>query len=101
MPWNIFTPLTNDFIIKIIFVFITSFIVGAEREARRKIAEISTRTFVISGAMLFTFLSPMAYPTSPARLTAQIVTGIGFLGAEIILKFGKDQIMNLATAANI
>lgn len=98
---NIFTPLTNDFIIKIILVFIAGFIVGAEREARGKIAGISTHIFVIGGAMFFTFLSPIADPTSPARLTAQIVTGIGFLGAGIILKFGKDQIRNLTTAASI
>jgi putative Mg2+ transporter-C (MgtC) family protein len=52
--------------------------------------------------MIFTYLSAHADPTSSSRIAAQIVTGVGFLGAGIILKSELDQrITNLTTAASI
>jgi putative Mg2+ transporter-C (MgtC) family protein len=75
-------------------------IIGAERELRGKDAGISTHTMVIVGAMLFTFLSAQADPTSTSRIAAQVVTGIGFLGAGLILKKGAS-IKNLTTAASL
>ena len=75
-----------NFIIALSLSIIAGFIIGTEREARRKDAGVSTHTFVIVGAMLFTFMSLNADPTSTSRIAAQIVTGIGFLGAGIILR---------------
>lgn len=74
--------------------------IGAERESRGKDAGISTHVLVISGAMLFTFLSSMVDPASKSRIAAQIVSGIGFLGAGLILKEGAS-VKNLTTAASI
>ena len=51
--------------------------------------------------MLFTVLSLFADPNSPARIAAQIVTGVGFLGAGIILKGEEGKITNLTTAASL
>ncbi|MBI2666954.1 MgtC/SapB family protein, partial [Candidatus Woesearchaeota archaeon] len=62
---------------------------------------ISTHSFVIGGSMLFTILSLAADPSSPARIAAQIVTGVGFLGAGIILKGEEGKITNLTTAASL
>jgi putative Mg2+ transporter-C (MgtC) family protein len=76
-------------------------LIGAEREARGKPAGISTHCFVIGGAMLFTFLSLRIDPSEPARVAAQIVTGVGFLGAGIILHRGASKVANLTTAASI
>lgn len=74
--------------------------IGIERESRGKDAGISTHCFVIVGAMLFTFLSATVDPASKSRIAAQIVTGIGFLGAGLILKDGGT-VKNLTTAASL
>jgi putative Mg2+ transporter-C (MgtC) family protein len=77
------------------------FLIGAEREYRRKSAGIATQSLVIGGAMLFAYVSAIADPSSPARISAQIVTGVGFLGAGIILKGHGGRVRNLTTAASI
>src|SRR5512133_3314093 len=74
----------------------------AERESRGKPAGISTHCFVIGGSMIFTYLSAHVDPNSSSRIAAQLVSGIGFLGAGIILKSEADErITNLTTAAAI
>ncbi len=78
------------------------FAIGAERESRGKPAGISTHCLVIGGTAIFTFLSSVVDPNSTSRIAAQIVSGIGFLGAGIILKSEIDKkITNLTTAAAI
>jgi putative Mg2+ transporter-C (MgtC) family protein len=78
----------------------SGFIIGSERESRGKDAGISTHMLVIIGAMLFTFLSSVVDPASKSRIAAQIVSGIGFLGAGLILKEGGS-VKNLTTAASL
>ena len=52
--------------------------------------------------MIFTYLSAHVNPNSSSRIAPQLVTGVGFLGAGIILKSEVDQrITNLTTAASI
>ena len=69
------------------------------RESRGKPAGISTHCFVIAGFMIFTYLSAQVDPSSTSRIAAQLVTGIGFLGAGIILKSEADErVTNLTTA---
>jgi len=75
-------------------------IIGLERETRGKDAGISTHMLVIMGSMLFTFLSLRVDPESTSRIAAQVVTGIGFLGAGLILKDGTS-VRNLTTAASL
>ena len=78
------------------------FAIGAERESRNKPAGISTHCLVIGGAAIFTFLSSIVDPNSSSRIAAQIISGIGFLGAGIILKSESEKrITNLTTAAAI
>jgi putative Mg2+ transporter-C (MgtC) family protein len=79
---------------------LAGFVIGSEREMRGKDAGISTHTMVITGAMLFTFLSSIVDPASKSRIAAQIVSGIGFLGAGLIIKDGAN-VKNLTTAASI
>lgn len=93
-------PLTVVFLANLILSICLGSVIGAERELRGKDAGISTHTFVICGSMLFTFLSMSVDPFSESRIAAQIVAGIGFLGAGIILKDGSN-IRNLTTAASI
>lgn len=89
------------FLIKLLLSFVTGFIIGTERELRGKAAGTSTQCLVIGGAMIFTLLSGIADMNSPARIAAQVVTGVGFLGAGIILKSESGRVTNLTTAAEI
>jgi putative Mg2+ transporter-C (MgtC) family protein len=90
------------FLIDIGIVLGAGFPIGAERESRNKPAGISTHCLVIGGAMIFTFLSSLVDVNSSSRIAAQVVSGIGFLGADIILKSEVEKkITNLTTAAAI
>jgi putative Mg2+ transporter-C (MgtC) family protein len=91
-----------DFLIDLGLSLLAGFLIGAERESRGKAAGISTHCFVIAGSMIFTYLSAQVDPNSTSRIAAQLVTGIGFLGAGVILKSESDErITNLTTAAAI
>src|SRR5262245_28765240 len=100
MP-NWFTGLELEFAIKIGFCLVLGIVIGVEREMRNKPAGISTHCFVMAGACLFTFISTVADPNSPARIAAQVVSGVGFLGAGMILKSDNNTVRNLTTAAAI
>lgn len=95
-----FGPNEINLIIDLVLSFIAGFIIGVERESRGKDAGISTHTMVIIGAMLFTYMSSLVDPASKSRIAAQIVSGIGFLGAGLIVKDGA-KVKNLTTAASI
>ena len=98
---NLITGHETDFLIKLIICAIAGVLIGIERESRGKSAGISTHAFVIGGSMAFTVLSIFMDPNEPARIAAQIVSGIGFLGAGIILKESNGEVINLTTAASI
>ena len=100
MP-NILTGLELDFAIKLGLCLVLGLVIGVERELRNKPAGISTHCFVMAGACLFTFISIAADHNSPARIAAQIVTGVGFLGAGMILKSDDNTVRNLTTAAAV
>ena len=77
--------------------------IGLERERRDHPAGMRTHLLVSVGSATFTVLSIEAFAApgaDPARVAAQIVTGIGFLGAGAILK-GPGTIKGLTTAASL
>jgi putative Mg2+ transporter-C (MgtC) family protein len=90
-----------EFMIKLGVCLVLGTAIGVERELRNKPAGISTHCFVIAGACLFTYVSLAADPNSPARIAAQVVSGVGFLGAGMILKSDNNTVRNLTTAAAI
>jgi putative Mg2+ transporter-C (MgtC) family protein len=98
---NWLTGLEAAFGLKLILCLILGTVIGVERELRNKPAGISTHCFVMAGACLFTFVSTVADPNSPARIAAQVVSGVGFLGAGMILKSDSNTVRNLTTAAAI
>lgn len=100
MLYGFIGPLEIEFIIATVLAVAIGVAIGAEREIRGKDAGISTHTLVITGAMLFTLLSMIVDPASTSRIAAQVVTGIGFLGAGLILKEGAS-VKNLTTAASL
>ena len=75
-------------------------LIGAERELRRKSAGFRTNILIALGSAVFTIASiTLASPSGdPTRVAAQIVTGIGFLGAGAILR-NRDGVHGLTTAA--
>ena len=94
-------PVTKTFLASMALSLFLGYIMGAERELRHKDAGISTNMFVVSGSMIFTFLSMTVDPASESRIAAQIVSGIGFLGAGLILRNGESNVRNLTTAASV
>lgn len=99
---GIIGPIEREFLLDLLLALACGLLIGGERELKRKPAGISTQTLVISGAMLFAFLSRQLEGGDPTRIAAQIVSGIGFLGAGIILKSEKKGIVtNVTTAASI
>jgi len=90
-----------DFAIRLGMCLLLGAAIGVERELRNKPAGISTNCFVMAGACLFTFISQAIDPNSPARIAAQVVSGVGFLGAGMILKSGEGSVTNLTTAAAV
>ena len=99
---NIPTGYELRFLVDIGIAFAAGFAIGVERESKGKPAGISTQCLVIGGTAIFTFLSSVVDPNSTSRIAAQIVSGIGFLGAGVILKSEADErVTNLTTAAAI
>jgi putative Mg2+ transporter-C (MgtC) family protein len=90
-----------EFAIRLGICLVFGTLIGVERELRNKPAGISTNCFVMAGACLFTFISQSIDPNSPARIAAQVVSGVGFLGAGMILKGEGNKVQNLTTAAAV
>ena len=90
------------FLIGLLLSLIAGFLIGSERESKNKPTGISTITLVIAGSMAFTYLSGVVDLNSTSRIAAQVVTGVGFIGAGIILKGTEGRkITNVTTAATI
>lgn len=79
-------------------------LIGLEREAGHRPAGLRTMMLVCVGSTLFTLLSIHAFPSagdvSNARVAAQIVSGIGFIGAGTVWR-AQDQVKGLTTAASM
>ncbi|MBT2583621.1 MgtC/SapB family protein [Planococcus sp. ISL-109] len=100
--------------LKLIIAAVLSLAIGLERELKRKPVGLKTSMVIATFSCLLTIISiESAYiaeassnegvniTMDPLRLAAQIVSGIGFLGAGVILKRGNDSISGLTTAAMI
>lgn len=76
---------------------------GFERETQRKPSGLRTCMLISLGAALFTHasLSLTGGRGDPSRVAAQIVTGVGFLGAGAILHRGNDSVTGLTSAATV
>lgn len=82
---------------------IIGLVLGSERQYRGHPAGLRTMALISAGSCLFTGLGlvpEFAGKTDPTRIAAQIVTGVGFLGAGSILRQGEE-VRGLTTAASI
>jgi putative Mg2+ transporter-C (MgtC) family protein len=99
------TPLSAS--LKLFISFLLGAIIGSERQTRRQSAGIRTFSLICMGstaAMLLSIWIPQSYPHflngDPGRIAAQVLTGIGFLGAGAIIQ-SRGSIHGLTTASTI
>ena len=108
--------INTEFFIRITVAVIFGFCVGLEREITNKYAGLRTHILVCLGACVFTLISIYGFPTfapgdnvdplqatglrDTGRVAAQIVTGIGFIGAGTVLRNGPI-VLGLTTAATL
>jgi putative Mg2+ transporter-C (MgtC) family protein len=92
---------TYEFTIRIALAALLGAAIGIERQWRQKNAGLRTNTLVSLGSTAFILLSvSLGNGADPSRVAAQIVSGIGFLGAGVIMKDGLS-VQGLNTAATI
>lgn len=96
-------PVGHDLVLfgRIALAALLGFVIGWEREARGQVAGDRTFTLVAMGAAAFTALSVDAFPATAEKLIAGIVTGVGFIGAGVVLRTPKGELRGLTTAAAI
>lgn len=88
--------------------FVLCSLIGLERQLRQKSAGYRTHVLVGMGSCVFTLVSAFGFKTvlgndvvlDPSRIAAQVVSGIGFLGAGVIFK-GRNVVRGLTTAATV
>ena len=97
-------------ITRITMAVILAFIPGLERELTGKFAGLRTHILVCLGACVFTILSIYGFKmhiavdivgtNDPARIAAQVITGIGFIGAGTVMRHGSN-VFGITTAATL
>ena len=88
------------FVARISLAALLAFIVGWERESRGSAAGDRTHAMVALGAAAFTSIGIESFPATAEKLIAGVVTGVGFLGAGMIMREGTN-VRGLTTAAGI
>lgn len=93
---------TAQMVLRIAVALACGAAIGVEREREDRPAGFRTYTLVTLGSAVFTVLSLQAFPGSEtARVAAQIVVGIGFIGAGVIILHGRTLVIGLTTAATL
>lgn len=87
-------------LVKLLLAILIGGIIGLERELHSKAAGLRTITLITIGATLFTIISEKFSDPATARVAANIIPGIGFLGAGVIL-FSEGKLKGLTTASSI
>jgi putative Mg2+ transporter-C (MgtC) family protein len=89
--------LVNEDLFKLLLSFLLGAVIGAEREYRSKSAGLRTMILIAVGSTLFTLVS-VRISGDAGRIAANIVTGIGFIGAGIIFR-ENNRVVGITTAA--
>lgn len=94
----------KTFLLGLLICFLLSFLLGIERQYRRRFLGLRTMILVSVGSYLFVSFSFLisGYQVDASRIAAQVVAGIGFLGAGVIIKDSKNsKVRGLTTAATL
>lgn len=90
-----------DDLVKLLLAILVGGLIGVERELRDKDAGFRTLIFICAGATLFTIFSlRLSLTGDPNRVASNIVSGVGFLGAGVIIR-QRGQIRGLTTASTV
>lgn len=90
-----------EFVIRLVLAIILGAAIGVERQWRQTRAVLKTNVLVCLGAAMFVMMAAMTPgDSSPTRVAAQVVTGVGFLGGGVILREGSS-VRGLNTAATL
>ena len=94
--------MTWNFILRLFIAGLLGGLIGIEREYRAKEAGIRTHFIVALGSALFMIISEYAFSGNydHSRVAAQVVSGIGFIGAGVII-FQKNAVRGITTAAGL
>ena len=107
---NIFDPFREfsitTLLLRMVLAFCCGGIVGIEREIKRRPAGFRTHILICVGAAMTTIVSQylyleMHYQTDMARIGAQVIAGIGFIGGGTIIVTKRQRIKGLTTAAGL
>jgi putative Mg2+ transporter-C (MgtC) family protein len=91
-----------EMVLRLLLATFLGAVVGLQREISGKEAGLRTNMLICLGSALFTVLSIYAFPGSdPARIAAGLATGIGFIGAGVILHRTGGIVIGLTSAATI
>ena len=85
---------------KLVLAMALGYLIGLEREWHGKVVGTRTISLIAIGSALYVLMSPHIFDGDNSRIIAQVVSGIGFLGAGIIFKHG-DTVKGLTTAATV
>ena len=102
------TPGLAQICLRLLCAMVVGLVIGTEREYTNRPAGMRTHilvalgacTVALTGQMLFSEYSTLGAAPDPARLAAQVITGVGFLGAGTILREGTT-VKGLTTAASV
>lgn len=86
---------------RLLLAAVVGFAIGAERERRGSRAGDRTFALVALGAAGFTAVGVENFPATAEKVIAGVVTGVGFLGAGMIMKADGGQVLGLTTAASL
>ena len=107
---NVFDPFRTlsftTLLLRMVLAFFCGGVIGIERELKRRPAGFRTHILICMGAAMTTIVSQylyleMHYQTDMARIGAQVIAGIGFIGAGTIIVSRRQRIKGLTTAAGL
>ncbi|PRC95082.1 MgtC/SapB family protein [Solimicrobium silvestre] len=90
-----------EFTLRVLLALFLGSLIGTERQLRQRMAGLRTNALVAAGATLFVSTAGLSsFPAEGMRIAAQVVSGIGFLGAGVIMREGLN-VRGLNTAATL
>jgi putative Mg2+ transporter-C (MgtC) family protein len=92
-----------EIILRLLLAVVLAAGIGLQREIKKKPAGVRTHILISLGAALFTVISAFGFPEADtSRVAASVVTGMGFIGAGVIFRNMKgDVVAGLTTAASV
>ncbi len=85
------------FLFSLLILLLSGILIGLERQKTHGIVGVRSVTLIMLGAFIFSYIS-VRVGGDPSRIVAQVVSGVGFIGAGLMFKRDSDKIANITTA---